>query len=296
MIKLRLNNDPLAIGPLNDTAPTLQGSATRQDSVCWALTGVVGGTGVTSLCIQIAYELTQRQKHQTSSTRDRHETSVCILDLDFENGSCSHYLDLEPGMQISDLQGDSSRIDRTIIEAMAVTHKSGISLLTTPNSLKGNSEVNPASVLALMDVACQMFDYVIFDVPRVWQPWTHAAMAAADNLGFVTELTIPALHKCRMRVAALKAEIQTHAPMDIILNKYERIAFRNSLRLGDAEATLGQEVFAKIGLDSDVVREAINWGIPVGTKGNDSRFAKDSRALLDQWMRRRGGLQTAMNS
>jgi len=234
----------------------------------------------------MAYELAQRQQNQTSSSRERQAASVCIIDLDFENGACSHYLDLQPGIQISDMQGDPSRIDRDIINAMAVQHKSGISLLSTPNSLKGNREVNPETVLALMDVTCQMFDFVILDVPRFWQPWTHAAIAAADNVGFVTDLTIPSLHKCRLRVAAMTAEIETVSSIDIILNKYERIAFRNSLRLSDAEATLGQEVYAKVGLDTDVVREAINWGIPVGIKGADSRFAKDSRILLELWMHR----------
>ena len=68
----------------------------------------------------------------------------------------------------------------------------------------------------------------------------------------------------------------------IILNKYERRSFKNTLQLHDAEMALQCKLFAKVCEDSSVTQEAINCGEPVGSIRTNSRYAKDSRKLLEK--------------
>lgn len=285
MTQLQKKRDDLFIPPINDGASINESTPDTSEGQCFAFSGAVGGVGVTSICIQTAFELAERSRNKTSSQQDRAAARVCVIDLDFENGTCGHYLDLTPGMKCKDLQRDPAEIDENLIAAFNRTHKSGIDLLAVENSLQGNKTANPDCVLALLDHALGLYDFIILDVPRLWQPWTHAAVAAANHFAIVTELTIPALHITRRRIAALEALVERDKPIDIILNKHERISFKNSLRVSDAEQTLQREIFVRLGLDTDTVRDAINWGIPVGTNRPDSRFAKDCRALTELWMR-----------
>lgn len=278
-------HDVINMTPINDEARPDGKTLHETEGQCFAFSGAVGGTGVTSICIQTAFELTERSRSKTSAQFSRSAPRVCVIDLDFENGTCGHYLDLIPGIKNTDLQRDAAQIDKSLVTAFTRTHKSGIDLLAVENSLQGNKDANPDCVLAILDHALSLYDYIILDVPRLWQPWTHAAVAAANHFAIVTELTIPALHITRRRIAALEALVERDNPIDIILNKHERVSFKNSLRVSDAEQTLQREIFARLGLDTDTVRDAINWGIPVGTTRPDSRFAKDCRALTEQWMR-----------
>src|SRR5215211_5245768 len=54
-----------------------------------------GGVGVTSLAIQTALLLQRHGQRGLSST--------CLVDLDFQQGSCAHYLDLESRLDLDEI-------------------------------------------------------------------------------------------------------------------------------------------------------------------------------------------------
>lgn len=297
VIKFRpLDDDALDDLTIPDCMPEdLQDKATVTDAVqttgdnssdeaeCWAFMGAAGGVGTTSLAIQTAYELAERVAAETPAKIKRTEPKVCLVDLDFELGTCAHYLDLPPSLNMEDLQDVPERIDRALTTALMSAHDSGIALLAAPNKLGGNDSVNPETVLAILDQACQIYDHVVLDVPRLWRPWTHAAIAASDHFGLVTELTIPTLHLTRARAKDIENNVEMRATMDIILNKYERRSFRNSLRLKDAEAALERTVNLTICVDSETTKEAINCGEPVSVVRPESRYVKDVKKLMTHW-------------
>jgi len=287
----------LEISPpaVNDTGNIpVTGGDLSNEATCFALSGVTGGAGVTSLCVQLAYDLVLKAEDKASLKDREDKPQVCLIDLDFENGSCAHYLDIKPGLHMDDLCCEPDRMDKALLGALTSTHKSGIKLIAARNSLMGNSDVNPEIVLNILDIASQAYDYMILDVPRIWQPWTHAAIAASHNFGLLTELTIPSLHMTRAKLQYLNSHMANNSHIDLLLSKYERRSFRNSLRVDDAEQTLGRELFAKISNDPDIVREAINWGIPVGTVRSDSRYVKDCRALIELWLERNNQSKSAV--
>jgi pilus assembly protein CpaE len=56
----------------------------------------VGGAGVTTIAIQTAMLL------RNSGSRGRHNT--CLVDLNFQNGACADYLDLEPRLDLKEIE------------------------------------------------------------------------------------------------------------------------------------------------------------------------------------------------
>ena len=254
--------------------PEMDEAAPGAPSV-FAFIGATGGVGTTSLCTQFAHELAVSLP-QDKSRRPR-DPRVCLIDLDFETGACAHHLDLLPSLSIADLCGPADHIDSAFTSALVSTHVSGVSLLAAPNTPGAQARVDPRTVMAMLDAACELYEHVIIDMPRHAQPWTAGVMAAVDRLNVLCELTIPSLQAGRERLAHLS---QMGVDAQVILSKFERRSFKNNLRQADAETALGREITATLCLDPDTLREALNCGEPAGAIRAESRFVKDVRTLV----------------
>lgn len=269
--------DVLLLDMVEEVVQIPQTGSKEQGAYCMALMGAAGGVGTTSLCIQLAHDLAVNSEKTLQKTSRSKEPRVCLIDLDFEGGSCTHHLDLTPSLSMTDLTQSADRIDRAFVSALVTTHASGLDLLAVPNTLGGNDIANPMTVVAILDLICQMYDHVIIDVPRYWRPWNMAAIGGSDKFAIITDLTIPSLHLARTRMEAIEKKLEGHIRADIILNKYERRSFRNALRQKDAETALKRAVSATVCVDTDTLREAINCGEPVGAVRPESRYVKDVR-------------------
>ena len=239
---------------------------------CLAFMGAIGGAGVTGAVIETGFAAL-KAKRPASAPAPR----VCLMDLDFENGALASYLDLTPGIDTGILSGDAGRIDGAMTSAFVSKHAGGLRVLSAPGRLGGNAKVDPDCVLALMDAAATLYDILILDVPRLWQPWTQAAFMAADRSVMLSEMTIPALHRTRDRIAEVEA--LTHRPMDIVINKYERRSFRATITAKDAEQALGRSITGFICTDPATPRAAMNCAEPAGNLYPDSRYVKDVASL-----------------
>ena len=270
--------------PASPASPVQGGGG--PDAVVWGFMGSNGGAGVTSLAVQFAYELSEGHGKIIGRGDKVNRPRVCLFDLDFENGMCAPYLDVNPKLHIEDLLPGASQIDRELMSSLFASYSVSLDVLSVPHSLDGNLRADPSQVLMLMDQICQLYDYVILDIPRIWTPWTHAAIGGSDQFFMVTELTVPALQGVRKKLAQI-ADVEGlgDTPVEIIINKHERRSFRSSLRISDAENATNRKVFGSVCTQADVVRDAINRGEPVGLTNADSRFAKDSRELLQQMVK-----------
>ncbi len=290
------DNDPLEIPafetiPSNGTVREETGSheteaqkTLKPTAKCFALMGAKGGVGTTSLSVQLAYSFSSENRNSLKSGSAIKNPRVCLIDLDFGTGSCAHHLDLSPGLTLQDLTRRPQDVDRAFMAALVSTHQSGIDLLAAPNSLLGNERVNPETVTAMLDVTSQLYDYLVIDVPRIWRPWNAAAIMGADRFAIVTEPSVPALHLARREIEEIEALCDMTEPCDVILNRYERRAFRNSLREKDAARALGRDITATLCIDVNTLTEASNCGVPAGVINSDARYVKDVRILTTRWL------------
>lgn len=244
------------------------------NQACIAYLGAQGGAGVTGAAIETGFAILKAKPAQNAAP-----PRVCLMDLDFENGALASYLDVAAGIDTGVLSGDPQRIDGALASAFVSKHASGLRLLAAPARLGGNDSVNPNCVLALMDAAATLYDVLILDVPRLWQPWTQAALMASDRAVMLTEMTIPGLHAARDRVTQIETVTGAQVPMDIVINKHERRSFRATITTADAEQALGRALTGFICTDPATPRNAMNCGQPAGKLQPDSRYVKDMAAL-----------------
>ena len=85
----------------------------------------VGGAGVTTLAIQTALLLL--------NSGQRARPTTCLVDLDFQHGACADYLDLEPRLDLKEIEPRPERLDRQLLEVMLSHHASGLAVIAAPN-------------------------------------------------------------------------------------------------------------------------------------------------------------------
>src|SRR5262249_54304622 len=83
-----------------------------------------GGAGVTTLAIETAMLLLN------SAQRGRPRT--CLVDLDFQHGACADYLDLEPRLDLKEIEPRPERLDHQLLEIMLAHHASGLAVVAAP--------------------------------------------------------------------------------------------------------------------------------------------------------------------
>jgi pilus assembly protein CpaE len=215
----------------------------------------VGGAGVTTLAVQTAMLLL--------NSGARGKTATCLVDLDFQHGACADYLDIEPRLNIGEIEPRPERLDRQLLEIMLSQHPSGLAVVAAPNRPAEMRSFDPDVVTRLLDLVSSNFDYVVFDMPRTWFSWTDSVLLGSNKLFIVTETTVPGLRHAKQLVEAIRERLGDGPQPQVIINRFEQKLFSSGLRRSDVEQALGEAFAASIPNHYSLVREAIDRGVPL---------------------------------
>jgi pilus assembly protein CpaE len=213
-----------------------------------------GGVGVTTLAIQTALLL---QGGKAS------HASVCLVDLDFQHGVVADYLDIEPRLDLNEIEPRPERLDRQLLEVMLSRHSSGLQVIAAPNRPAEMRSFDPLVVTRLLDLVSANFDYVVIDMPRTWFSWTDDVLIGSNRLHIVSEMTVPCLKIAKNLLTAIRERLGEGCRPQVIVNRFEQRMFTPGLRLADIEKALGSAFGGVIPNNYRVVREAIDRGVPL---------------------------------
>src|SRR5476649_1912194 len=235
----------------------------------------VGGAGVTTLAVQTAMLL-------LNSGGPRVKPSTCLVDLNFQHGAVADYLDLEPRLNLAEIEPRPDRFDRQLLEVMLSYHASGLAVVAAPNRPAEMRLFDPDVVTRLLDLVSSHFEYVVFDMPRTWFSWTDSVLLGSNKLFIVSETTVPALRHAKQLVAAIKERLGDGPNPKIIVNRFQPRMFSAGLRQSDLEQTLGESFAGAIPNDYQLVREAIDRGVPLDeVKPGNKITAQIKKLMLD---------------
>src|SRR5215467_9284753 len=232
----------------------------------------VGGAGVTTLALQSAMLLLNSNPRGPSST--------CLVDLDFQHGACADYLDLEPRLNLSEIEPRPERLDRQLLEVMLSHHPSGLAVIAAPNRPAEMRSFDPDVVTRLLDLVSSNFEYVIFDMPRTWFSWTDSVLLGSNKLFIVSETTVPGLRHAKQLVAAIKERLGDGPHPRVIVNRFTQRMFDSGLRRGDLAQTLGDAFLSAIPNDYALVREAIDRGVPLDEVKPGNKITAELKKLV----------------
>jgi pilus assembly protein CpaE len=232
----------------------------------------VGGAGVTTIAIQTAMLLLDGA--------GRGRPSVCLVDLNFQNGACADYLDLEPRLDLKEIEPRPERLDRQLLEIMISQHKSGLAVIAAPNRPAEMRTFDPDMVTRLLDLVSSHFDYVVIDMPRTWFSWTDNVLLGSNQLYIVSEMTVPSLRHAKGLVAAIRERLGDGPHPQVIVNRFEQRMFAPGLKKNDIVLALGNDFAGAIPNSYQLVREAIDRGVPLDEVKPGNKITAELRKLV----------------
>jgi pilus assembly protein CpaE len=232
-----------------------------------------GGVGVTTLSIQTALLLLRSGQRSGAST--------CLVDLDFQHGACTDYLDLEPRLDLDEIEPQPERLDRQLLEVMLTHHASGLAVIAAPHRPAEMRTFDPDVVTRLLDLVSTRFDYVVIDMPRTWFSWTDNVLVGSNRLFIVTESTVPGLRHAKQLVTAINERLGDAVEPRVIVNRFEQRMFGPGLRRTDLQQTLGDALAGTIPNNYGLVREAIDRGVPLEEVKPRNSIATELKKLID---------------
>ncbi|QIE45606.1 AAA family ATPase [Pseudohalocynthiibacter aestuariivivens] len=180
--------------PAASTAPT----ATAEDGVMLGVHGLAGGTGATTLAVNLAWELATVAKENAPR--------VCILDLSLQFGSVSTFLDLPRRDAVYEMWSDTEAMDEDIFKQALVSYEDRLWVLTAPPEVLPLDLISPDDVNRVLEQARKHFDYVIVDMPTTLVQWTETVLTAAQIYFVTLEMDMRSAQNTLRLKRALKAE------------------------------------------------------------------------------------------
>ena len=209
--------------------------------------------------------------------------TTCLVDLDFQHGACADYLDLEPRLDLKEIEPRPERLDRQLLEIMLSHHSSGLEVIAAPNRPAEMRTFDPDMVTRLLDLVSSHFDYVVIDMPRTWFSWTDSVLLGSNKLFIVSEMTVPSLKQARGLVGAVRERLGDGPKPQVIVNRFEQRMFDAGLKKSDLEQALGQDLAGTVPNNYRLVREAIDRGVPLEeVKPGNNISAQLKKLMLPQ--------------
>lgn len=230
-----------------------------------------GGVGTTVLAIETAFQL------HSSLTGGR---STCVVDLNFQQGSCAEYLDLDPRFDIDEIENNPERLDRQLLDVMLSKHESGLCVLAAPTTPTEMRSFNAEVVVRILDLVSAYFDNVVIDMPRTWFPWTDTVLLGTDRLFVVSEMTVPCLRHTQRVIDAIDRTIGREVKPEVIINRFEQRNVDSGVRQTDVNEILGDHFAGGISNNYRLVREAVDRGVPLRDIDPSANVISDLRAII----------------
>ncbi len=247
------------------------GRSAKQESEIYTFMPSAGGVGTTVIAIETAFQL------HNSVTRG---ASTCVVDLNFQQGSCAEYLDLEPRFDITEIENQPERLDRQLLDVMLSKHASGLCVLSAPTSPAEMRSFNADVVVRILDLVSAYFDNVVIDMPRTWFPWTDTVLLGSNRLFLVTEMTVPCLRHTQRIIQAIQAAVGKEVKPEVIINRFEQRKFESGIKQADVEEILGEHFVGGISNNYRLVREAVDRGVPLGEIDPQANVIADLKRIV----------------
>ncbi|MBW8812098.1 MAG: hypothetical protein JF588_01620 [Caulobacterales bacterium] len=258
-------------GLLADAQPAVMPSGAT--ARCWAVSGAVGGSGATTVAIEIANALAAQ------SGKDR---AVCFVDLNLADGAAAAYLGAAPTVRLADFGAAADRIDAAMLQAIVTPVAKGLDLMAGVRDPSAFDTMGREAVLRLLEVACECYEWVILDMPRHRRSWTLEALAGCDEVLVISELTVPALLAARAHSDEIEDGLGTGLRPRIVLNRLASRMFGPAPSMAEAEKALQRKAEAGISSDWEAAAASANLGGPIAQHRPKSKIVKDVQALVER--------------
>ncbi|MEE2943695.1 MAG: AAA family ATPase [Pseudomonadota bacterium] len=192
-------------------APVSLNAGAQHHGVIIASHGLGGGTGTTTLAVNLAWELATVAKDKSPS--------VCLIDLDLQFGSTSTFLDLPRKDAVFELLQDTESMDSESFGQALQKFDDKLNVLTAPPDMLPLDMVGPEDIERLLDMASRHFDFVVIDMPKTIVQWTETVLNKSHVYFATLEIDMRSAQNAMRMKRALQAEDLPFEKLRYVLNR-----------------------------------------------------------------------------
>ena len=240
--------------------PARAGSMPARAGTMVALCGAKGGTGTTTLTVQLALAAIADKKR------------VCLVDMDLQKGDIPSYLDITHRRSIVDLVAAAADLDGTTLAEAIYVHRDGPHVLMAPADGEQAEDVPARAARQILGGLRTRYDYVIADCGAYMTEASAVAIELADTVLVTATPDLPCLRGVQ-RLTRMWGRLQVRKAeeLSIVLVRTDR---RNEVQADFARRVLALPMLkTTIPASFRALEEAANTGSPKAVENNDFRKA-----------------------
>lgn len=225
-----------------------------------------GGVGKTSIATNLAYELAKITKE-----------NVALIDLNFQLGDVTTFLDLKPSFNISYMLQNLDKVNEDFLLSTLEKYKdTSLYVLADPPYFKQVDDVPAKDISRLFNILRDTFSYVVVDTSAGFERKALNALEYSDLIFLVSIVNLPAIRNCQRCLELFDKLGLAEDKVQILVNRYME---NDEIKAEDVEEALGKKIYWKIPNNYFTMMSAINKGVPVASVNPDSNVALSCKNL-----------------
>ncbi len=213
-----------------------------------AFTGASGGVGSSVIAHNVAFEMARAS-----------EKDIILVDLDIAYGTAGLAFNLQPRQTIVDILSQIDRLDEAVIDQYLLEVEDRLSILPSPASVSVGVQVSSEPLDAVMKIIKRMADFIILDVPHVWDPCMREILIDADDLVIVSRPDLTNLRNAKNLVEFFGPHRGSDVSNRLVIS-HAGAAKRVDISEKDFRDALAMEPSAIIPYDPEAFGRALNSG------------------------------------
>lgn len=212
--------------------------------------GAKGGTGVTSLVLHLALELTGERQRK------------CLLvDQHPALGDASLYLGTgRHQYSFYELANNTDRLDHELLQGFLLQHSSGLHLLDSPETLDAIHSAPSSAVERTLAFLAEMYQFVVIDCPPGLTDTTLACISQSEQIAIIMTAELPSVRNAVRYIEYLEKLGYSSDSIQVVLNRHSK---RGPLSDDRIEKALGRSIALHVPNSYNEVIRAINSGAPI---------------------------------
>lgn len=234
-----------------------------------------GGVGTTTIAVNLAAALAQ----PASETSD-----TVIADLGFDLGDVASLLDMHPEFAAADLLDKQGQIDTGKLDSCLLRHACGVHFFGERERLDDGAGITPDQIRHIVVHLRDSFNYVVLDLPHVFDTYTHEALETTDTLLLVTTPDLTAIRATKYALKVFRSLGYGERKVKVVVN---RVSKGDSISVAEIAETIKYPVSWRIPNSYKDVSESVNAGEPLVTARSRSPVSKELMRLAGSFQNSR---------
>ncbi len=232
----------------------------RRDRQVIAVTGAAGGSGVTTIAVNLACEITLRRLRPT-----------ILAEFSEQMGALASLFDVEPRMTLPYLLREIHRVDDYLLEKALVRVMDGLRILVGSDKPQSLRAIDPGHLIKIVGCLKKLADVTILDMPGTLDDREFQVLRCCDHVIVVGTQNVPSIRSLKLFCGSLPDERLRHS-LRVVINRYN--PGMKGFTRDEVQQMLGIPQVLTVANDFHAVNLSVNKERPAPRGSGDADLAR----------------------